>query len=208
MSDCDNTDWIEYAHGLELEVKTLQLRIAELKRELQLEEELNHVAEGGFTQLSTTVKEQSQRIEELEQTLRELGYCTVCNSVPGHHLDEPFSSCNCGTSEDYATRPLQKAQCAQQHNIELIAIVKRLRAALGHLHHNAKASGAEMGLALDVAEEALQLTPKQSLAELNYITAYNAFHAGVVYADTVPKGTGDTSSAANEYAERIKDGDL
>ena len=30
-----------------------------------------------------------------------------------------------------------------------------LLAALEHLHHNAKASGAEMGLALDVAEEAI-----------------------------------------------------
>lgn len=32
---------------------------------------------------------------------------------------------------------------------------EELLAALEHLHHNAKASGAEMGLALDVAEEAI-----------------------------------------------------
>lgn len=50
------------------------------------------------------------------------------------------------------------------------------------------------------------LVIQTSLAEHDYIIAYNAFYAGVVYADTVPKGTGGTSSAANEYAQRIKEG--
>lgn len=38
---------------------------------------------------------------------------------------------------------------------ELVAMNKELLAALEHLHFNAKSSGAEMGLALDVAEEAI-----------------------------------------------------
>ncbi len=40
-------------------------------------------------------------------------------------------------------------------NANLIAAAPELLAALEHLHHNAKASGAEMGLALDVAESAI-----------------------------------------------------
>ncbi|WP_273763560.1 hypothetical protein [Aeromonas hydrophila] len=39
--------------------------------------------------------------------------------------------------------------------LELDQLRNELLAALEHLHHNAKASGAEMGLALDVAEEAI-----------------------------------------------------
>lgn len=46
---------------------------------------------------------------------------------------------------------------------ELAATVDALRSALRHLAHNAKASGAEMGLALVVANEALQSTPQQNL---------------------------------------------
>lgn len=89
------------------------------QRELTLDEWVSllpefHLAKKQYQQLQ-------QRIAELEQTLRDLGYCTVCNSVPEHHIDEPFSSCDCGTAEDYATRPLQKAQCVQQHNDERIA---------------------------------------------------------------------------------------
>lgn len=49
-------------------------------------------------------------------------------------------------------------------------------------------------------------TPHQSLAERDYKIAYNAFHAGVVYADTVPKGTGDTPGAAEAYADSVKRG--
>lgn len=123
------------------------------------------------------IEQQQKRIEELEQTLRDLGYCTDCNSILEHHLYEPFSSCNCGTSEDYATRPLQKLQFIQRQNNELSATVEQLRDALRHLHHNAKASGAEMGLALDVAEEALESTPKQNLNEVKQ----EAFIAGFMF---------------------------
>ena len=56
------------------------------------------------------IEQQQQRIEELENALVSLGYCTKCSMTPEHHIDEPFSSCACGTGEDHATRPLQRMQ--------------------------------------------------------------------------------------------------
>lgn len=50
------------------------------------------------------------RVEQLEQQLRELGVCPDCLEAPQHALDEPFSSCRCGTGEDYLERPMQRLQ--------------------------------------------------------------------------------------------------
>lgn len=70
--------------------------------------------------------------------------------------------------KDYAPHlaPIIASDLIEQQQAEIDALkahVEQLHAALRHLHHNAKASGAEMGLALDVAEEALESTPQQNL---------------------------------------------
>ena|SRR5690554_6284797 len=86
----------------------------------------------------------------------------------------------------------------------LKAHVEQLCAALKHLHHNAKASGAEMGLALDVAEETLESTPQQSLAERDAEVARKAFIAGCSYGEKY--GIFGRDKQADKYAQRIKDG--
>lgn len=83
MCDCDNTDWVEYAHELESEVRTLQQRIAELERKLQLEEELHHTAESGYTELFTTIEQQQQQITELEDRLKESIKCNQISQLIG-----------------------------------------------------------------------------------------------------------------------------
>lgn len=63
------------------------------------------------------------RVEELENILTSLGYCTDCNTIAEHHLTEPFSSCKCGTGEDTGKRPLQELQ---QDKINTLLRVKEL----------------------------------------------------------------------------------
>lgn len=58
------------------------------------------------------LKAQQERADLLAQKLRELGCCPECLEIPQHEIDEPYSSCACGTGEDYMTRPLQKLQAA------------------------------------------------------------------------------------------------
>ena len=55
-------------------------------------------------------KDTAEHIEAMQQKLRDVGVCPVCLTVSVHDIDEPFSSCACGTGEDYAERPLQKLQ--------------------------------------------------------------------------------------------------
>ena len=49
-------------------------------------------------------------IAELESVLDNMGVCNKCRQIPVHHVDEPFSSCMCGTGEDYAKKPFQALQ--------------------------------------------------------------------------------------------------
>ena len=58
------------------------------------------------------------------------------------------ANCFCADSAEHA------AHAINSHD-ELVAMNKELLAALEHLHHNSRASGAEMGLALDVAVSAI-----------------------------------------------------
>lgn len=44
------------------------------------------------------------------QKLIELGCCPDCLTVPEMDEEGPFSSCECGTGEDYAKRKLQQHQ--------------------------------------------------------------------------------------------------
>lgn len=58
-------------------------------------------------------------------------------------------------SADSRNAVAEYASHAINSHDELVAMNKELLAALEHLHHNARASGAEMGLALDVAVSAI-----------------------------------------------------
>lgn len=82
------------------------------------------------------IEQQQSRIAELSNKLTDLGYCAECNEIPEHHLDEPFSSCSCGTGEDYATRPLQKVKHQQIKIYELSATLERLRDEVKGLNEN------------------------------------------------------------------------
>lgn len=99
---------------------------------------------------------------------------------------------------------------------ELEATVDTLHSALRHLHHNAKVSGAEMGLALDVANEALESTPQQNLNAVKREVAREAFIAGAKDAvafisQQLRLGKTDidldAGLAAGKYIERVKDGE-
>ena len=81
----------------------------------------------GADQLVDAYEQQQERIAKLETTLAELGLCPKCLKTPKHHLNEPFSTCDCGTGEDYATRPLQKLQKLEE---ELATTVERFKARL------------------------------------------------------------------------------
>lgn len=93
----------------------------------------------------------------------------------------------------------------QQRNNELAATVEQLRDALRHLHHNAKASGCEMGLALDVAEEALESTPQQSLAERD-ANLIDKIISMIVDCREMELSQGDKDTILL-IAQRVKDGE-
>lgn len=65
------------------------------------------------------IEKQSERIEALEEVLKRLGFCPACMSIPDHDLVEPFSSCACGTGEDYLACPLQKIKYLHTQNTDL-----------------------------------------------------------------------------------------
>lgn len=64
---CDSCD-LEQAEKI---IEQQQKRITELERKLQLEEELHHTTESGYTELFATIKQQQQQITELEDRLKE-----------------------------------------------------------------------------------------------------------------------------------------
>lgn len=88
----------------------------------------------------------------------------------------------------------------EQRNNELSVMVESLYNALKHLHHNAKASGAEMGLALDVAEEALESTPHQNLNEVKREVAKAAVKTALINLGEGSLSEQDISSFAKLYA--------
>lgn len=55
-----------------------------------------------------------------------------------------------------------KSSKAEAERAAALAVIEQMREALKHLRHNAYKSGANMGLALDVADEALALQPDTS----------------------------------------------
>jgi len=50
------------------------------------------------------------RMEKQRQALIDAGICPDCLEVPRHHVYEPFSSCSCGTGEDYGDRPMHRLE--------------------------------------------------------------------------------------------------
>lgn len=66
-----------------------------------------------------------------------------------------FEECGALLGDFVTLRHAEYAAHAINSHDELVEINNELLAALVHLHHNARASGVEMGLALDVAEEAI-----------------------------------------------------
>ena len=84
---------------------------------------------------------------------------------------------------------------------EIAATVEQLRDALKHLHHNAKASGAEMGLALDVAEESLEATPRQNLNAVKREVAIASYMKGYIDASQVHEFGCDGASTEKELME-------
>lgn len=53
----------------------------------------------------------SNEIEKLLKILTDNGICARCGSPWEHHIDEPFASCGCGTSEWYKVdTPYMKLQ--------------------------------------------------------------------------------------------------
>lgn len=49
-------------------------------------------------------------LPEIRQALTEAGICPDCLQAPQHHYEEPFSTCACGTGEDYGDRPMHRLQ--------------------------------------------------------------------------------------------------
>lgn len=45
-----------------------------------------------------------------EDLLNKHGICTECGQMYSHHLDEPFASCGCGTSEWYDYTPYMQLE--------------------------------------------------------------------------------------------------
>ena len=71
---------------------------------------------------------------EQEEFLIKLGACPECMSIPQHHVDEPFATCGCCTSEDYAKSPLMQAQlmrAALKEMADTIEMLLRMRADTG-----------------------------------------------------------------------------
>lgn len=91
------------------------------------------------------------------------GYNTAFVTKPPKTSGETICNTNCmGMWEAWQASRATESQRglllhADQVQLRIEITIQRdeLLAALEHLHHNAKASGAEMGLALDVAEEAI-----------------------------------------------------
>jgi len=87
----------------------------------------HHVVHQNCEEAADLIEQQAAEIEELENTLISLGYCAKCSMIPEHHIDEPFSSCACSTSEDNGTSPLQRLQILEKNNQELATEIDRLR---------------------------------------------------------------------------------
>lgn len=152
----------------------------------EAEHDMRHTSDVQAQKFADLIEQQQQRIVELERKLRleeEL-----------HHVTES------GYTELFATIEQQQQQIA-----ELEATVDTLHSALRHLAHNAKASGAEMGLALVVADEALQSTPQQNLAEhdANLIDKITSMIVGCREME-LSQGDKDTILL---IAQRVKDGE-
>jgi len=73
---------------------------------------LRQSAQGQHDDLSVA-KKAADEMKRLRKFIAVLGGCPDCFTVPKHHIDEPFSSCECGTGEDYGDRPAQKVQLAK-----------------------------------------------------------------------------------------------
>jgi hypothetical protein len=56
--------------------------------------------------LEATKGEYRLRADWWRRFLLWLGVCPDCREELAHHLDEPFSSCGCGTGEDTGKPPL------------------------------------------------------------------------------------------------------
>lgn len=54
-------------------------------------------------------------LPKVRETLSEAGICPDCLQEPQHHYKEPFSTCACGTGEDYGERPMQRLQRLETH---------------------------------------------------------------------------------------------
>lgn len=54
--------------------------------------------------------DEESEVSRLRKIISDLGGCPDCGQIMTHHLSEPFSSCKCGTGEDYGKRPIQKMQ--------------------------------------------------------------------------------------------------
>lgn len=56
------------------------------------------------------VRALAHTVEQYRQALAEAGICPDCLQAAQHHLEEPFSTCACGTGEDTGERPMQRLQ--------------------------------------------------------------------------------------------------
>jgi hypothetical protein len=56
---------------------------------------------------------QAEKIAKLEALLIKHGVCVHCGEMYDHHLEAPFASCGCGTSEWYNFTPYMALQHEQ-----------------------------------------------------------------------------------------------
>ena len=63
--------------------------------------------------------------QEYREFLIKLGACPECMSIPEHHIDEPFATCGCWTSENYAKSPLMQAQLMRAALEEIALQIRR-----------------------------------------------------------------------------------
>ena len=49
-------------------------------------------------------------LKRYEELLDKHGVCRICGEMISHHLDEPFASCACGTSEWYTLTPYMELE--------------------------------------------------------------------------------------------------
>ena len=66
--------------------------------------------------------------KEYREFLIKLGACPECMSIPEHHIEEPFATCGCCTSENYAKSPLMQAQLMRAALKEMANTIEMLRA--------------------------------------------------------------------------------